>query len=110
MLIGLMAFVLIAAPPGSDGSLAPWFHSLVQPHVGSKCCDIADCRNHPVRADGEHYFVFYEGHWLVVPDEVISDRIDNPTGDYVTCVQHDHWTAGTFDGPIVRCFIKPPRT
>jgi hypothetical protein len=104
--------VVIAAPPNADSSLAHWFGSLRLPGTGSsgvKCCDIADCRNYPVQADGEHYLVLYEGRWLIVPAEVVSDRTDNPTGDYVTCIQRDHWFAGVHDGPIVRCLIKPPR-
>jgi hypothetical protein len=103
---------MIAAPPNADQTLAPWFHSLLQPGTGDtgfKCCDVADCRNHPVRADGEHHQVFYGGRWLIVPTEAISDRTDNPTGDYVTCIQHDHWSDGAHDGPVVRCLIKPPR-
>jgi hypothetical protein len=102
----------IVAPPNADPSLAPWFKSLRLPgtgNEGTKCCDIADCRNHPVQPDGEHYRVFYEDRWLIVPPEVVSDRTDNPTGDYVTCIQRDHWTSGVHDGPIVRCLIRPPR-
>jgi hypothetical protein len=103
----------IAAPPNADPSLAPWFSSLRLPgtdnNKGQKRCDIADCRNHPVQADGEYYRVFYDGRWLIVPSEAVSDRIDNPTGDYVTCIQRDHWTDGIHDGPIIRCLIRPPR-
>src|SRR3984957_20120383 len=102
----------IVAPPNADPSLAPWFKSLRLPgtgNEGTKCCDIADCRNHPVQPDGEHYRVFYEDRWLIVPPEVVSDRTDNPTGDYVTCIQRDHWTSGVHDEPIVPCLIRPPR-
>jgi hypothetical protein len=98
------------APPSSvDLSLAPWFRSLKQPGSRNLCCDIADCRNHPVQADGERYLVWYEGRWLKVPAEAVSDRTDNPTGDYVSCVQRDHWTAGEPDGPLVLCLFRPPR-
>lgn len=104
--------LVVAAPPNADMSLSPWFRSLRLPGTdttGVKCCEIADCRNHPVQADGEHYRVFYEDRWLIVPSEAVSDRTDNPTGDYVTCIQPNHWTSGVYDGPIVRCLIKPPR-
>jgi hypothetical protein len=73
--------VVIAAPQNADLSLAPRFKSLRLPGTndeGALCCDIADCRNHPVQADGEHYRVFYEGRWLIVPSEVVSDRQITP--------------------------------
>ena len=96
-------------PPGADMTLAPWFHSLHVPGTEILCCDVSDCRHYPVRADGTHYQVLFDNRWLVVPTEAVSDRADNPTGDYVTCIQRDHWTSGMHDGPIVRCLIKPPR-
>jgi hypothetical protein len=43
-----------------------------------------------------------------VPAEAVSDRTDNPTGDYVTCIQRDHWTNGEPDGPRVLCLLKAP--
>ena len=107
-----LSLTMIAAPPNADLRLAPWFKSLRLPGTGEYgvlCCDIADCRNYPVRADGQHYLVLYDDRWLVVPADAVSDRTDNPTGDYVTCIQRDHWTNAVPDGPIVRCLIKPPR-
>jgi len=98
-----------APPPGADVTLAPWFRTLKQPDSGAQCCDIADCRNYPVQPDGDRYLVLYEGRWLKVPNEVVSDRTDNPTGDYVTCVQRDHWTNGQPDGPRIVCLFKAPR-
>ena len=103
---------LIAPPPNADPRLAPWFKSLEVPgteHHGLGCCDIADCRNLPVRTDSEHYLVFYSDRWLVVAPEAVSDRTDNPTGDYISCIQREHWTNGLQDGPVVRCLIRPPR-
>lgn len=101
-----------APPPGADTTLAPWFRSLQVPNTNSKalCCDISDCRHYPVRADGTHYQVLYEDRWVIVPTEAVSDRADNPTGDYVTCIQRDHWTDGESDGPRVLCLFKAPRT
>ena len=78
---------LIAPPPNADPRLAPWFKSLEVPgteHHGLGCCDIADCRNLPVRTDSEHYLVFHSDRWLVVAPEAVSDRTDNPTGDYIS--------------------------
>jgi hypothetical protein len=91
-------------------TLAPWFHSLREPGTGNLCCDISDCRHYPVRADGTHYQVLFDNRWVVVPTEAVSDRDDNPTGDYVSCVQRDHWTDGIPDGPRVLCLFKAPRT
>jgi hypothetical protein len=100
-----------AAPPsGADMTLAPWFRSLHVPGTQNLCCDIADCRNYPVRSDGAHFHVFFDNRWVIVPNEAVSDRVDNPTGDYVTCIQRDHWTNGEPDGPRVLCLFKAPRT
>jgi len=104
------ASAFAAPPPSGDMTLAPWFRSLRVPGKEVLCCDVSDCRNYPVRTDGTHYLVLFENHWLVVPPEAVSDRPDNPTGDYITCIQRDHWTAGTPDGPRVQCLIKAPRT
>jgi hypothetical protein len=107
----VIATAAFAAPSqGADMTLAPWYHSLREPGTGNACCDIADCRNYPVRADGGRYQVFYNGYWVAVPPEAVSDRTDNPTGDYVTCIQRDHWIQGVHDGPIVHCLFKAPRT
>jgi hypothetical protein len=119
MMIGrlfILGCLLIAAPssaappPGADMTLAPWFHSLHVPGTRNLCCDVSDCRHYPVHADGTRYQVFFDHRWLTVPDEAVSDRADNPTGDYVTCIQRDHWTSGEPDGPRVLCLFKAPRT
>jgi hypothetical protein len=75
---------LAAPPPGSDGTLAPWFHSLQVPSTHEGCCGVSDYRNYPVRVDVKHYQVFYDNRWLAVPTAAISERVDNPTGNYVT--------------------------
>jgi hypothetical protein len=61
-----------------------------------------------VRPDGTHYQVFFDNRWLSVPTEAVSDRTDNPTGNYVTCIQRDHWINGVPDGPRVLCLFKAP--
>jgi hypothetical protein len=107
----LLAGSAFAAPPsGGDMSLAPWFRSLRVPGGETLCCDISDCRHYPVRADGTHYQVLFDNRWLIVPTEAVSDRADNPTGDYVTCIQREHWTDGRPDGPRVLCLFRAPRT
>lgn len=97
-----------AAPPvGADPQLAPWFNSL-QTHDGQSCCGIADCRGpkeYPVRIHGGGYEVWVDQHWMRVPPEVISDRSDNPTGDFITCVQENYWESGT-RMPRVLCMFK----
>ena len=99
----------LAAPPeNADPRLAPWFQSLKMPYTGMSCCSIADCRNYPVRPAGDHYQVFYDDRWLPVPNEVVSDRTDNPTGDYVTCIQRNFWLNGQPNGPRVLCLFKAP--
>jgi hypothetical protein len=109
LLVVIASPALPAPPQGADMTLAPWYHSLREPSTGIACCDIADCRHYPVRADGTHYQVLYEDRWVIVPAEAVSDRADNPTGDYVTCIQRDHWTNGEPDGPRVLCLFKAPR-
>lgn len=110
-LLMVIATAALAAPPqGADMSLAPWYRSLRVPGANNLCCDISDCRHYPVRADGTHYLVLFDNRWLIVPTEAVLDRADNPTGDYVTCIQRDHWTNGEPDGPRVLCLIKAPRT
>lgn len=91
-------------------ALAPWFRSLRVPSSQNSCCDLSDCRNYPVRSDGASYQVFFNNRWVPVPTEAVSDRVDNPTGDYVACIQRDHWTNGLHDGPRVLCLFKAPRT
>jgi len=105
-----VASALAAPPSGADMTLAPWFRSLRVPGTQTLCCDVADCRNYPVRSDGAHFQVFFDNRWVIVPSEVVSDREDNPTGDYVTCIQRDHWTDGQPDGPRILCLFKAPRT
>jgi hypothetical protein len=108
LLFATLAFA--KPPPGADTHLASWFRSLRVPGARDLCCDISDCRNYPVRADGTHYQVFFDGRWLIVPTEAVSNRVDNPTGNYVTCIQRDHWTNGESDGPRVLCLFKAPGT
>jgi len=107
LLIAASAFA--APPPGADMTLAPWYRSLRVPGTQTICCDISDCRHYPVRADGTQYQVLFDNRWLIVPAEAVSDRVDNPTGDYVTCIQRNHWTNGEPDGPRVLCLFKAPR-
>ena len=112
-IVGLLTAIFVplaasAAPPAnSDQSLAPWFSSL-QTHNGTSCCGAADCRSpkeYPIKITAKGYEVYVLGKWLAVPKEAISDRLDNPTGDYVICVQEDHWLEGERD-PRVLCLFK----
>lgn len=97
-----------APPPNADMSLAPWYQSLTNKRTGGSCCSAADCRILPVRITDGHYEVLYHNEWLIVPAEVVSDRQDNPTGDYVSCVR-DFYADG-IPMPQIDCFILSPRT
>jgi len=108
--LAVAASASAAPPPDADMTLAPWYRSLRIPGVGSRCCDVGDCRHYPVRINGTNYQVFFDNRWLIVPTEAVSERTDNPTGDYITCIQRDHWTSGQPDGPRILCFFKAPRT
>lgn len=108
----LLLFIWVSAwaspPPNADPRLAPWFQSLINKHTGGSCCSIADCRNLPVKIVDGHYEVLYNNEWLSVPPDVISERVDNPTGDYVSCVR-DFYAEG-IPSPQIDCFILSPRT
>jgi hypothetical protein len=95
----LQHLALGAPPPNADPALSPWYKSLRQPRTNALCCSEADCRTVPSRLSDGHYEAFIEGIWRQVPDHLILDRNDNPTGRAVAC-----WT------PLVGilCFIPPP--
>ena len=113
----LLAFLLatttcaLAAPPtDADMSMAPWFRSLRIPGKMTLCCDASDCRHYPVTSDGDRYLVYFENQWRKVPRAAVLDHTDNPTGDYIVCIQRDHWTNGQQDGPIIHCLVRAPGT
>ncbi len=90
-----------APPPDADPTLAPWFNNLRLPGSAVPCCSMADCRTVPSRLIDGHYEAFVEGKWIVVPDDKVLTRSDNPTGHAVVC-----WTP--FAG--VLCFVKAPES
>jgi hypothetical protein len=90
-----------APPPDADPNLAPWFNSLRLPQSAVSCCSMADCQTAQSRLVDGHYEVFIEGNWIVVPDDRVLTRPDNPTGHAVVC-----WTP--FAG--VLCFVKAPES
>jgi hypothetical protein len=109
----LVLFALLGAavpasarpPPGSDGSLAPWFQSLAQPYTGYPCCSVADCRTVQYRAVADHFEAFIDRRtfgadapddWVPVPPSNVLHRKDNPTGEAVVC-----WYNGE-----IRCFVE----
>lgn len=118
LLLLLSAPALAAPPPGSnpDSATAAWYHDLHVPDgapmAGGLCCSIADCRNVQYRSAGDHFEAWidsatfpdephnpYVGQapnaWVVVPNEVVIKRLDNPTGEAVGC-----WYGGR-----IRCFV-----
>jgi hypothetical protein len=90
-----------APPPDADPALAPWFNSLRQPWTNALCCSIADCRPVDSRLNGEHYEALIDGQWRAVPDHLILNRSDNPTGRAVVC-----WTPSVG----ILCFIRAPES
>jgi hypothetical protein len=98
-------------PPGANSELAPWFNSL-QSYTGESCCGVADCRgpqDYPIRIIDGDYEVFVDQQWLKIPKAAISQRTDNPTGNFVTCVQENYWEAGERK-PRVMCFFRSSGT
>jgi hypothetical protein len=112
MSAAISRFAYGAPPANADQSLAPWFQSLHNPTFGFSCCSVADCRGpkeYPVRIREGAYEVWVDQEWMPVPKEAVSERMDNPTGDYVTCVQENYWESG-IRKPKVLCLFKAPRT
>jgi hypothetical protein len=100
--LALGSGAIAAPPPNADPTLAPWFRSL-QTKDGKSCCGEADCRRFPVHINGDHYWILYNGGWVVVPDEAVDHkRMDNPTGDYVACVVQNRQPV------FVLCFFLRP--
>lgn len=90
-----------APPPDADPALSPWFQSLHQPGTGISCCSIADCRPTDYRMTGDHYEAMINGRWVVVPEDKILNRTDNPLGRAVVC-----WTPQLG----ILCFIRGAET
>lgn len=105
--VGILLLVLAqpaeAAPPSdADPMLAPWFNDLRQPFTNALCCSIADCRPVQSRQNAGHYEALIEGTWRVIPDRVILNRTDNPTGSAIAC-----WTPHS---GVILCFVPPPQS
>ncbi len=100
-LVCLALPVRAAPPPDADPTLAPWFNSLRQPWTNALCCSQADCRPVNSRLNGEHYEALIEGEWRQVPDHLILNRSDNPTGRAVAC-----WTKQVG----ILCFVRAPES
>ena len=92
---------LAAPPPDADPMLAPWFNSLRQPWTNALCCSVADCRTVQSRLLDGHYEALIEGEWRQVPDRLILNRSDNPTGRAVAC-----WTPRVG----ILCFVRAPES
>ena len=88
-------------PPNANPALAPWYQSLHQPDTGVSCCSIADCRAADYRTTGDHYEVYINDKWTVVPQDKILQRVDNPIGRAVVC-----WTPALG----IMCFVRATET
>lgn len=104
-LLGAAALAFAKPPPGSDGTLAPWYQSLSQPYTGYPCCSVADCRTVQYRTVADHFEAFIDRRsfgadapeaWVRVPPSNVLHRRDNPTGEAVAC-----WYNGE-----IRCFVE----
>ena len=93
--------VLAAPPPDADPALAPWFNSLRQPWTNALCCSVADCRPVNSQLNDGHYEALIEGEWRRVPDHLILNRNDNPTGRAIVC-----WTPQVG----ILCFVRAPES
>jgi len=100
-LVCLAHAVLAAPPPNPDPALAPWFNSLRQPWTNALCCSMADCRPVESRLSDGHYDALIEGEWRRVPDHLILNRSDNPTGRAIAC-----WTPQVG----ILCFVRAPES
>ena len=100
-LVGLLRTGTAAPPPDADPRFAPWFNSLRQPFTNALCCSEADCRRVDARLNDGHYEALIEGGWRRVPDHLILDRGDNPTGRAVAC-----WTPQVG----ILCFVPAPES
>jgi hypothetical protein len=101
VLAGVGRAALAAPPPDADPALAPWFNSLRQPWTNALCCSMADCRPVDSRLNDGHYEALIEGEWRRVPDHLILNRSDNPTGRAIVC-----WTAQVG----ILCFVRAPES
>ena len=97
-----LAGAAVAAPPANpDPALAAWFNSLRQPWTNALCCSEADCRAVDSRLNDGHYEAFIDDAWRRVPEHLILNRSDNPTGRAVAC-----WTPQVG----ILCFVRPPES
>lgn len=107
MLDALVLGLVLVAWDGPPGPNSGWYKELKVPGTGGSCCGEADCRHFPVRINDGHYEVLYRDSWLVVPNEAIVKMANNPTGDYVACIQGGYYYDGMLS-PRVLCFIQAP--
>lgn len=116
-LLLVLASSAIAAPPSGvdpDSETSRWYQSLTVPNTGGSCCSVADCRHYPVSSaagpDGApHYTVLFQGVWLPVPKEAVLDRVDNPTGAVIACINPHYYGDGE-PKPNVICLIRSAGT
>lgn len=100
LVLGIASSSVMAKPPeGSnpDSDTARWYKSLLNPISKGSCCDLADCRPTELRqspdnaGDWQAYIskaVFGSNapdQWITIPNELILQHVDNPTGRVVIC-------------------------
>lgn len=90
------AIALAAPPPGMTPSpvMEAWFKSLRQPGTQMPCCSISDCRFTQYQIRGGRFEVTIDDWPYTVPDQVVLQLKDKPTGRAVVC-----YTYKSFDPP-----------
>lgn len=99
-----------------DSSRADWFKSLQTPR-GVPCCDQRDCHRATAewRGSTESWWVFVNGGWRPVPNDVVLKSPHSIDGDAYICMGKDsigdtrHAMSGLV-GPLpgqIYCFVPP---
>lgn len=114
MLVALFFTAIAFARPPAGVTLDPqvhaWFESLQNPATGISCCghsdghvmDLKDVRN-----KGDGWQVRIDGAWVDVPAAAVLNRVDNPTGGFVTF--WNRYAPGPA-GVSIFCFVRPAMT
>ncbi len=80
------AFAAVAFGHEADAPHGSWYGALKQNGSGVSCCNMTDCQETEYLIKGDHYEALApNGEWVVVPNEKVLIRHDNPTGRGVLC-------------------------
>lgn len=103
-LLPLLALLLstpaLADPPPNTDMTSPtarWFQSLKN-EDGVSCCGLGDCRAVAAKRVDGHWVWIREDGDLPIPDSIVQQRDDNPTGHSIMC-------ASRVQPSIMYCFL-----